>query len=410
MYLDSLEVSVRFPFDHERGIVTTEKETPLVIEAVNDSSKEFLFQFLEKNSKQVLTDISNFGAVLIRGFELDHESDFEKAIESIKGMVPILRDDVLFYDSGRLVIEGTKAVMHTNANYKTGGTLSMPCYHTENYYAPDVSQYISFYCKQPSELGGETGIVNMCKLYSLLPESIKEKMTSQSFLVGSEEVETWQLYTGMSEQELFKFCSESGLQIARHNERSYLLIFKPSVIRHPVTRELALNVNMNTWTNFGLAQSLKKKFLADYSGSEWWLHRIVWRMPWWISYLRFLTPQSALAWLRYKMTSKDQPNFGDRISSILNKQEIDVLASAIRQSHASVQWKAGDILIIDNLKMAHEGMPGRGDRVIRAIIANPVRFPLQSSAPGLAEVELTQDWFGLGRQLEQFKKRRSSPP
>jgi len=241
-----------------------------------------------------------------------------------------------------------------------------------------------------------------------LPESIRVKLNGQSFLVGVEDLNTWQLYSGLSEEALVNFCSESGLQIARHNDKAYLVIFKPAVIKHPITGELAMNVNMNAWTNFGLAQSLRKQFLPDYFERVWWLHRIVWRMPWWVSYLRFLTPKNSIGWIFNKIMAKEVPNFGVSIASVLNRKEIDVLAHAIRKAHASVKWKAGDVLIIDNLKMAHEGMPGRGHRVIRALVANPVKFPLNSSVSGPVEVELTHDWFGFGRQLEQFKKRRSS--
>lgn len=42
----------------------------------------------------------------------------------------------------------------------------------------------------------------------------------------------------------------------------------------------------------------------------------------------------------------------------------------------------GDVLLIDNKKVMHAGMPGLGPRLIRAMICNPLAMDYYSSASG----------------------------
>ena len=48
------------------------------------------------------------------------------------------------------------------------------------------------------------------------------------------------------------------------------------------------------------------------------------------------------------------------------------LAKLIRTYYSSCLWKKGDILLVDNKKVMHAGMPGSGPRLVRAIICNPL--------------------------------------
>ena len=81
-------------------------------------------------------------------------------------------------------VDGLKYVLHTNTIYKTGGTLYLGGFHSENYYTTDVPGFISFCCLKPSKLGGETGLINMEKVYEHLDDELKKKLENSPYFVG----------------------------------------------------------------------------------------------------------------------------------------------------------------------------------------------------------------------------------
>lgn len=76
-----------------------------------------------------------------------------------------------------------------------------------------------------------------------------------------------------------------------------------------------------------------------------------------------------------------------RINSVFKPDDIKRLAVAMHESHSSFLWKKGDVLLVDNLQVAHAGMPGKtskkNPRKIRAMLCNPFKITYSRSAPGL---------------------------
>ena len=77
--------------------------------------------------------------------------------------------------------------------------------------------------------------------------------------------------------------------------------------------------------------------------------------------------------------SRKIPPFNQtRVGSCFNDKEIKELANLIRSHYSSCIWKRGDILLVDNKKVMHAGMPGTGPRLIRAMICNPLQMNYSS--------------------------------
>ena len=147
---------------------------PLVIEAKEHKDLKFLQDFLKANSENLMDDVGKYGRFLFRGFDIQSDKDFENAILSINGLHGI--SEAFMSEHGRERVDGLKYVLHTNTIYKTGGTLYLGGFHSENYYTTDVPGFISFCCLKPSTLGGETGLVNMEKVYEQLDDELKKKL------------------------------------------------------------------------------------------------------------------------------------------------------------------------------------------------------------------------------------------
>ena len=396
MDYDYPEVITRFLNDNERLILSDEKEMPLVLEARESKDLPFLKQFLNTNSAQIMKDIATYGAVLLRGFDIQSDEDFEKVVMSIQGMKGI--SEAFMSEEGRIHVGKLKYVLHTNAVYKTGGTLYLGGFHSENYYSADVPAFISFCCLKPSIRGGETGLVNMEKIYPHLDEKLKEKLEKHSFYVSkwllTEVVERYDISVDTAE----KICQHFDLPIVGKGNDRFVLMYKPSIFEHPATKKKSLQINL--FEILSLNPELRKCFLNDYKGSDFFWHRFVWRMPEPVFKIIekiyvacasfFYSPKDSLKILLNKILSKkaaskkdNLPSFNQiKVGSLFNKKDVKDLAKLIRAYYSSSLWQKGDILIVDNRKVMHAGMPGAGDRLIRAMISNPIDMKYSYREPG----------------------------
>ena len=406
-------VTSRFLNEHERLIVSEEKEMPLVIEACEQNSYSFLSGFLQSNANKIISDMAHYGAVLLRGFNITSDEQFEHTVLSIpqfQGM-----QEAFMAENGRVHVGDLKYVLHTNSVYKTGGTVYLGGFHTENYYSPDVPSYICFYCSEPSLLGGETGIINTEKIYRHLNTQLKEKLEKNSFFVAKWLISEVAKRYKIDIQAIEQICHVFNLPIVGEGVDRFILMYKPSVFEHPLTKEKALQLNLFELSL--LNKELRKCFINDYQGTAWFWHRFFWRLP--TSVFNAIeslavplialihSPKKSYQIIRNKMSAyfankKNDAFNTTRAGSCFNNQEIKELARLMRTYYSSCLWKKGDILLIDNKKVMHAGMPGKGERVIRAMICNPIHLDCSMTTVGLVKAQESRrktigDYMCLGR-------------
>ena len=384
----------------ERRVPVSENGTPLVIKPLKSSSKAFLREFLVTHSREILNDAAQHGAVLLRGFDLESPQDFEQQILSIRGMRGVR--DILLSEQGRTIQEGTRFVFHTNTLFKTGGGLTFGVFHTENYFLPDVPRYISFFCRRPGTLGGETGLINTAKVYDDLPEVTQSRLERGPCLVclhpAAEIMSRYQL----SPQSMDEFYRGAGLPVVTVDDVRHLAIYKPNVIQHPMTGEKSLAINFGYID--GLEKPLCEAFLADYSGWRWLPHRLVWQVSWLQQlyerhYLRRVKKTGA-AYLRKAVSPVSDAR---TLTTLFSPDEIQPLAASMRRRYSSFLWQRGDVLIVDNLKLAHSGMAGYGDRELSVMLCNVVPLPASGLGSGLYVVPSNDSRESLGAQVERFR-------
>lgn len=389
------KVITRFLRDDERLILSEEKEMPLVIEAMDECSSEFIQRFLTDNASKILADMAKYGAVLLRGFDINSDEEFEKTVLSIPSFKGI--SDAFMAENGRTSVDGCQFVLHTNSVYKTGGTLYLGGFHTENYYSTDVPAYISFCCLEPSTLGGETGIINTQKIYQELRQELKDKLENNAYFVSkwliSEIAERYKIPSDSVE----KICAHFELPMIGEGEERFVLMYKPSVFEHPQTKEKALQLNLFELSE--LNGELRKCFMNDYQGKAWFWHRFFWKLPTRVFnsieavavmfIALFHSPKNSLNIVKNKLSAfkaSKQANstvFDDnKVASCFNKADIKELARLMRANYSSCLWQKGDVLLIDNRKVMHAGMPGQGPRLIRAMICNPIDMSYMPLGPG----------------------------
>lgn len=395
-------VNQRFLRADERFILSDDEEMPLVIEATpSNKDLPFLTHFLTEHSESILNDISRYGAILLRGFQISSEHDFEQAVLSIQGLQGIRH--AFMSEAGRTQVDGLKYVLHTNTIYKTGGTLYLGGFHSENYYSPDVPAYICFYCHQPSLRGGETGLVNMSKVYAHLSEELQKKLEANTFFVSkwllSDVAKRYQI----SLEDVKNLAQTYALPILGEGKDQFIAFYKPSVYIHPKTGRRSLQINL--FELFTLNSALRQCFMMEYAGEDWFWHRFFWNLPapllktmemiYLSTALMLHSPKKFYEderskFLNFRASRKLQAFPNTRVGHCFSPEEIQALAHLLRQYYVSCLWQEGDILLIDNTQVVHAGMPGAGERKIRAMICNPLDLSYQYKQPGTVVCQESQ--------------------
>lgn len=407
MHTEYQGVVTRFLNPNERLILSDEKEMPLVIEADDSVDLLFLKQFLSSNSRQIIEDMAKYGAILLRGFNITSDEEFEQIVLSIPEFHGI--SEAFMSENGRTPVDNATFVLHTNSVYKTGGTLYLGGFHTENYYSADVPSYLCFYCFQPSKIGGETGLINTEKIYRYLSDEIKEKLEKNTFFVCKWSIAEIARRYQISKEKIEEICTHFNLPVEGKDDDQFVLMYKPSVLKHPLTQEKALQIN--TFELPTLNKKLRSCFMNDYQGKNWFWHRFFWKLPtsvfnaieflavMFISF--FHSPRNSYKIVRTKFSNfisskKNKLAFKtEKVGSCFEDKDVTALAQIMRQYYSSCLWKEGDVLLVDNKKVMHAGMPGTGTRVIRAMICNPLNMNYSSSAPGLiTALERTSETIG----------------
>jgi alpha-ketoglutarate-dependent taurine dioxygenase len=378
------DVVSRFLGTTERHVASREETAPLVIEPRKSASPGFLREFLSRHSAQILEDTSRHGALLLRGFDVNSAAAFEQQILSIQGMRAMR--GFLFSDPGRALVDHAQFVFTTNAFIRTGGTMRFGMFHSENYFTPDVPRYVVFLCRTPSILGGETGLINLAKIYRDLPEATQRKLEDRNCLVSLFSLKVAATRYGVDEDHAAEFFRNAGLSIASIDGAMHVANYKPNVVLNPTTQERALLLNFGFIR--GMEGPLLDAFRPDYRGMPWLLHRLFWASPpLQRMHGRFVMRNKA------KQVKTEGATFflgtstplaeAHTLTNTFSAEEIRLLGVLMRRHHSSFPWKAGDILIIDNLKMGHNGMPGFGrKRELNVMLCNPVSIAPSAASRG----------------------------
>ncbi|KAJ1634330.1 hypothetical protein T492DRAFT_974609 [Pavlovales sp. CCMP2436] len=169
-----------------------------------------------------------------------------------------------------------------------------------------------------------------------------------------------------------------------------------------------------------LSRELDRRVYAD--ASCWRIHRLLWRcaraLPLFARLLSLVEvlsvairrPLGCLAYARrarlraaaaVRRGGVRTDGSGRTLRAALRLHEAEEIGRALGRSVSLFCWREGDILLVDNLTVMHDGMPGRPwePRTLHAMLFNPIHIPEQPqcgkassrrrASPGLLDVGQT---------------------
>lgn len=300
------------PFINEHGF-------PLVIST--DYSDFNIASWMKTNTELIDKSLTQYGGILFRGFNVN-------TVEKFQQFMQYYENEMLAYTLRSSPRHAVADKIYVSTEYPKEQSINMHC---ESSYAPHHPNKIAFCCLQPAEKGGETPIADTRKVLSLISLNTQNKFQEKGvkyrrFFSGRSGMSWEEAFQTDSKKVVEEECKKSGIDYHWINEVELIL----------------------TWTKKAIWQHPK-------SGDEIWFNHALF-------FNEFAPGYEELR----SVLDKDQlPNntfYGD--GSAISEEEIQELIQAFGKSTIEFQWRKGDVLLLDNLLMAHGRNPFEGDRSI----------------------------------------------
>jgi alpha-ketoglutarate-dependent taurine dioxygenase len=228
--------------------------------------------------------------------------------------------------------------VYTSTDYPAGESIFL---HNENSYQQTWPMRILFFCQTAPASGGETPIADCRKIYRRLNPKLRERFIDRKWML----IRNFGDGLGLSWQTVFQttdkgvvdeHCRVNGIQTAwKDNDRLRTCTVRPAVRNHPKTGE-----------------------------------------PVWFNHATFfhvstLDPTIS-AVLTRQFKEEDLPSttcYGD--GSSIEAETLDELREAYSSETVMFSWQEGDLLLLDNMMVAHGRAPYKGPRAILVGMAQP---------------------------------------
>lgn len=322
----------------EAGLVRTGplapgETLPLVVEPALEGVD--LFAWAAGHRELIEAQLLRHGAILFRGFGLRTQEHFERFLSSIS--LPLMH-----YMEGATPRTQLKDKIYTSTEYPAEHPIAV---HNELNYVVTWPLKISFYCVTPAEEGGATPICDVRRVYDRLDPEVREKFEAKGWMLvrnfGDGVSLPWQqTFRTEDRAGLEAYCREARVECEwKGGDRLRTRQVRPAVRRHPVTGEMVWFNHVAFWHSSSLLPHVREVFVSQF-GEE--------GMP-------------------YNTFYGDGTPIEDEVVAHL-RESYDAETRAF-------PWQTGDLLLIENMLVAHGRQPYRGARKILTAMGEPCSIP-----------------------------------
>lgn len=293
---------------------------PLVVEpAIKDID---LAGWAAANRDFIEDNLSRHGALLFRGFGVNAVSEFEKFADAAC--------DNLFGEYGDLPREKESERVYGSTPYPEEMTI---LFHNESSHMHRWPTRQFFYCAQPSDAGGETPIVDCRRIYDAIPEQIIEEFERKGLVYVRNFTEgldiSWQDFFKTDDPErVAAYCRSVGLEYEWKPDGLRTRQHRPAITRHPKSGEKVFFNQIQLHHTSCLAPQVREALLSMFTLDN--------------------LPRSVY--------------FGD--GSHIDDSVVRLITDIYWQNAAVFLWQKGDLLMLDNMLVAHGRKPFVGTRKI----------------------------------------------
>jgi alpha-ketoglutarate-dependent taurine dioxygenase len=302
---------------------------PLVIEPLIESVD--LSAWGANNKELIEARLADHGAILFRGFKVREAAAFENFVRSVAGELLEYRER----SSPRHQVNGN---VYTSTDYPASQSIFM---HNENSYQRAWPMRLFFFCETAPERGGQTPIADVRKVLGRISLAVRERFQQKKVMY----MRNYEDGLGLSWQTVFQsddrdaveaYCRKTGISFEWKRDRALRTRqVGQAIVSHPRTGE-AVWFNHAAFFHVSTLDPVVGESLLDALGEE--------NLP-------------------------NNTYYGD--GAPIEAAALDEIREAYRRESVSFPWRQGDILMLDNMLVAHGRAPYAGPRRILVAMAQP---------------------------------------
>jgi alpha-ketoglutarate-dependent taurine dioxygenase len=291
-----------------------------------------LAAWASSNGQLLEEKLHRHGGILFRGFNLSEPEHLQTFIQAVAG-------EPLEYRERSSPRHAVKGNIYTSTDYPASHPIFL---HNENSYQQEWPLKIFFFCRQAPEQGGETPIADVRKVLARIPPEIRDRFASRRWMYvrnfGDGFGLSWQtVFQSTDKAAIEEHCRAKGIEVEwKDGNRLRTRAVRPTVSRHPKTGELVWFNHATFFHVSTLEPALRDSLVAEFSDGE--------------------LPANTY--------------YGD--GSPIEPEVLDRLRAAYHAETISFPWQQGDLLMLDNMLVAHGRAPYAGARQILVGMAEPV--------------------------------------
>ena len=311
------------------GYLESGSPLPLLVEPRLGSID--LVDWIGSNPEFVSTNLLKHGGILFRGFDLDDEIEFERVAKAIS---PHLLDYEDQHTPRTRVHDG----IYTSTEYPADHHIP---FHSENSKNNTWPMKICFFCLKPSEQGGETPIADNRKVFQSINPKIRQRFIEKRVMYvrnfGEGAGLPWQTVFQTSDKAVVAdYCRHNKMEFTwKGGDRLRVSHVCQSVATHPDTGEMVWFNQAHLFHIAGLDRAVRESLLSLFEQED--------------------LPSNAY--------------YGD--GSPIEDSVINEVSESYQRSAVCFPWQPKDLLILENMLVAHGRRPYSGTRRILVAMTEP---------------------------------------
>jgi alpha-ketoglutarate-dependent taurine dioxygenase len=327
----------------ERKAVRIDADAPARIEALSPGQMlpavvrppmagAQLLPWAAANLPFIESTLAAHGAVLFRGFEVGGVDAFREVIQAVGGHL----EQYTYRSTPRTEVGNG---VYTSTEYPADKSIP---FHNEHSYARSWPMKLFFYCELPAAEGGVTPICDSARVYDRIPEEIREKFRQKRVMYvrnyGDGVDLPWQeVFQTSDRAQVEAFCRQEGIEVEwKGGERLRTRQVCQAVMRHPGSGKLLWFNQAHLFHVTSLDAEIAEAMLEAFAQDE--------------------LPRNSL--------------YGD--GTPIEDEALAAIRAAYDAEEVAFPWEKEDVILIDNMAVAHARGPYKGERKIRAGMTQPV--------------------------------------
>ena len=288
-----------------------------------------LIEWAAANPSQVDSLLLAHKAILFRGFPVGDVAEFERFAKACTRTL-------LSYTHRSTPRSQVSGDVYTSTEFPADQSIPM---HNEMSYTRSWPMKLWFHCVVPAATGGETPFADSALVFQRLSESTQRAFAEKGVMYvrnfgGGVDLSWQDVFQTTDRAAVEKFCRESGIEYEwRSDDRLRTRQRCQGVARHPVTGEMIFMNQAHLFNVHSLIPAVRDAMLSSFGKAD--------------------LPRNAY--------------FGD--GSDIPTAVLDEITRVYDETSIAFPWQAGDIMMLDNMRVAHGRRPFTGARKIVVAMA-----------------------------------------